>query len=119
MVSIIEYTNCSTYTYTSVLPGLVILTVISRSNKNYWLMALIGGAGWLVALIAREPVLLLLKSLNLYLRVYFAASMASVFEEITRYLIFKHFISKDIDPYCALSIGLGCGLTEALLLYAI
>ncbi len=103
----------------SVLPGLVALIVISRPNRSYWLMALIGGAGWLIALIAREPILLLLGSLDLYPRICLAAFMAGVFEEITRYLILKRFVSKNTDLYGALSIGLGWGLTEALLLYAI
>ena len=103
----------------SILPGLVVLTIVSKSNKNYWLMALIGGAGWLVALIAREPILIFIGSLGLYLRVCIASFLAGLFEEVTRYLILKYFISKNIDPYPSLSIGLGWGLTEALLLYAI
>jgi len=103
----------------SILPGLVVLTIVSKSNKNYWLMALIGGAGWLVALIAREPILIFIESLGLYLRVCIASFLAGLFEEVTRYLILKYFISKNIDPYRSLSIGLGWGLTEALLLYAI
>ncbi len=104
----------------SILPGLVALIMVSKTDRSLWLMALIGGAGWLVALIAREPVLLLIRSLDIIPRICFASSLAGIFEEATRYLILRYFISKNnIDPKSSLSIGLGWGLTEALLVYAV
>ena len=107
----------------SVLPGLLLLAAISRSGRGCWLAALVGGAGWLAALIAREPLLLLVESLGTYPRICLAASMAGVFEETSRYLVLRYFASvsrsRSVDPYTVLSIGLGWGLAEALLLYVV
>lgn len=105
----------------AILPGSFALILIAKKKFKLWLDACLGGGGWLLALLLRLPILQFsAKILNLTHLSLLAAFMAGVFEEIFRYLILRYRLSgKENLCKTALSVGLGWGLTEAFLIYAL
>ncbi|MEM2021316.1 MAG: YhfC family glutamic-type intramembrane protease [Zestosphaera sp.] len=104
----------------SVVPGLIALTYILHYRRVGWLLPVLGGGGWLIALLSRTP--LLYVSANILERgtyLVIASYMAGVFEEPVRYVILRSSIAKNDKLGSALALGLGWGLAEALLLYVI
>jgi len=101
----------------SLIPGLVALLLITRKSLTLWLVALLGGSGWLVALMLRLPILSLLTRNPYYILI--ASLMAGVFEECIRFLILRLGIISKYSLRGFTSLGLGWGLTEALLIYAV
>lgn len=104
----------------SVTPGLIALTYIIRCRKAGWLFPVLGGGGWLIALLSRTP--LLYASINVFERSAYlavASFMAGLFEEPVRYVMLRSSTSESSKLYNAIALGLGWGLTEALLLYVI
>ncbi len=102
----------------SITPTLTALALTSRKDLKLWLAALLGGGGWIVALLLRQPLLLMLMQAG-PLYVYVASFLAGVFEESFRLLLLRIGFIKDSRVRGALSLGLGWGLTEALILYVI
>ncbi|MET1101625.1 MAG: YhfC family glutamic-type intramembrane protease [Pyrodictiaceae archaeon] len=99
-------------------PGFSALLFVLRARPGYWLDAVLGGAGWLLALTARATLLVLARRLSMLAGVLVAALAAGVFEETVRYLVVKHRIGEERLYKCA-SIGLGWGLAEALIVYVL
>jgi len=100
-------------------PGLVALIAISRRSSSLWINALLGGAGWFVALLARLPLLILARGLEIYVRTFYASLMAGLFEETARYFVVRSRTHTVKNLRSSASIGLGWGLTEALMIYAL
>lgn len=100
-------------------PGLAALATISRRSLDLWMNALLGGAGWFVALLARLPFLMLARELEIYVRALYASLMAGLFEETARYFVVKSRSRVVNNLRSSVSIGLGWGLTEALIIYAL
>ena len=105
----------------AILPGLIALTVIAKRKLRLWLDACLGGGGWILALVLRLPILQFsAKALNPTYSSLLAAFMAGIFEETFRYLVLKYrLFSKGNPCETVLSLGLGWGLTEAFLIYAL
>lgn len=82
------------------------------------LAALISGSGWLIALLAREPVLLVINKMDFYTKIFLSSLMAGLFEETARYVLLRYPMPRGGGLMYAVSAGLGWGLTEALLIYA-
>ena len=105
----------------AILPGLIALMLIAKKKFKLWLDACLGGGGWLLALVLRLPILQFsAKTLNPTHLSLLAAFMAGIFEETFRYLVLKYrLFSKGNPCETVLSVGLGWGLTEAFLIYAL
>ncbi len=99
-------------------PGFSALLFVSRLRINYWLNAILGGSGWLIALMIRFPLLVLINSLSVFPRIFMASLAAGVFEETIRYLVVRHRVGKE-KLYSSISLGLGWGLAEALIIYVL
>jgi uncharacterized membrane protein YhfC len=100
-------------------PGLIALAAMSRKSLDLWINALLGGAGWFVALLTRLPLLMLARGLEIYARALYASLMAGLFEETARYFVVKSRSRLINNLRSSASIGLGWGLTEALIIYAL
>lgn len=100
-------------------PGFVALTAVSKRDLGLWINALFGGTGWFVALMVRSPLLALARGLDIYAGVLYASLMAGLFEETTRYLIVRSRsrVANNLRSWA--SMGLGWGLAEALVIYAL
>ncbi|MCD6163946.1 MAG: YhfC family intramembrane metalloprotease [Candidatus Odinarchaeota archaeon] len=87
-------------------------------KANLWLVFLLGGTIWFLALIARTP-LLLLHSIFPSDTIYFAYAsiLAGVFEESFRYFSMKKWEKFRESKTHILSMGLGWGFLEALIIY--
>lgn len=84
-----------------------------------WIVFILGGVIWFLALIARTP-LLLLQSLFPQQLVYYAYAsiLAGLFEESFRYFSMKKWERFRESKVHVLSMGLGWGFLEALIIYA-
>jgi len=107
--------------FLALTPALTALAINSKGDLQKWLIALIAGGGWFVALIARLPLLTLITKLfqKSYIIVVASSSLlAGIFEEPVRFLLLK-YISKEIKLGARelISFGLGWGLVEALIIY--
>ena len=105
----------------ALMPAFIVLAISSKSDFQKWLIALIAGGGWFVALIARLPFLTLTAKLFQGNYVFIALSssiLAGVFEEPVRFALLK-YVSKEIKLGLRelISFGLGWGLVEALIIY--
>ncbi len=104
----------------SVVPGIIALTYVLHYRRVGWLLPVLGGGGWLIALLVRTPLLYVSASVlerSTYLVI--ASYMAGVFEEPVRYVILRSSAAKGDRLGSAIALGLGWGLAEALLLYVI
>jgi uncharacterized membrane protein YhfC len=117
-------------TLIALLPGFIILVFIARKTENMWLGAFLGAWFWFVAYLARTPLLLVIEliiplvapELLLLYAVFalFAASLlAGVFEEGIRYLFLRWQPKFVANLKHALTFGLGWGLGEAIIIYAL
>ena len=114
----------------SVAPAFALFLYVARREGSLWLSAVMGGAFWLLALIARLPILIPLQLLPYLLPILqgpllgltvmaiiiVAALCAGLFEEGFKYWLVsreRHLIETPKHVVC---LGLGWGLTEALLL---
>jgi uncharacterized membrane protein YhfC len=117
-------------TLIALLPGFLIFVFIARKTETMWLGAILGGVFWLAALLARTPLLMIIgilapiitpTALLLYVAfaLFFASLMAGLFEEGFRFL-FLRWQPKFIETVKhALTFGLGWGLGEAIMVYAL
>ncbi|MEM3142140.1 MAG: YhfC family glutamic-type intramembrane protease [Zestosphaera sp.] len=103
----------------ALLPGLSTLAYFIKTKKTNLVLLLLGGGGWLIALLARTPILYALSNTierTAYLVV--ASYSAGLFEESLRYLVLKTPLSKKLTED-AVALGLSWGLTEALFIYVL
>ena len=107
----------------ALVPAFIVLAINSKSDFRKWLIALIAGGGWFVALIARLPFLTLTTKWFQGNYVFIALSssiLAGMFEEPVRFVLLK-YVSKEIKLGLRelISFGLGWGLVEALIIYVL
>ncbi|MCX8205307.1 MAG: YhfC family glutamic-type intramembrane protease [Candidatus Nezhaarchaeota archaeon] len=102
----------------SLAPALVALFKASGTRATAWIIAALGGGGWLVALVLRLPVLMAVP-LSGIVYGYFSSAMAGLFEETARSMLLRLDLVRRLSLRGAAALGLGWGLTEALLVYAI
>ncbi len=102
----------------SLAPGLAVLVRTAGRSRGAWVAAMLGGGGWLVALALRMP---LLMSVRLQWVAYavFASVAAGLFEEVTRALMLRAGFAREELPRRPIALGLGWGLAEALIVYAL
>ncbi|MEM0361811.1 MAG: hypothetical protein QXT01_05585 [Sulfolobales archaeon] len=102
----------------SFTPALTTLTLIARGDVRLWLIALLGGGGWILALLLRQPLLIMLTGIGPSY-IYVASFLAGLFEECLRLVLLRiNFVSRSLLKG-SLSLGLGWGLSEALNIYTI
>ncbi|MFX1342498.1 MAG: YhfC family glutamic-type intramembrane protease [Promethearchaeota archaeon] len=114
----------------AILPAFLIFLYIARFKGRMWLSAIIGGCFWLIALLARTPILVALEFWALTIppafyvafaaiMIFLGALLAGLFEEGIKYGFLKR-APRFVDTVKhALCFGLGWGLCEALLLYVL
>jgi len=102
----------------ALIPCLIALIILCRTSFNYWLSAILGGSGWFIALLIRAPILAYFQNLGFH-GIVMSSIMAGVFEESIRYFITWYKNLRKIDLRSSISIGLGWGLTEAVIIYAL
>ena len=105
----------------AILPSLLTLALLCKVDFRKWVLAILGGGGWFIALIARLGLLAFIsKTVEEYLVAGLSSSiLAGLFEETVRYLLIKHVFRKNevwSSKHLA-SFGLGWGLIEAILIY--
>lgn len=114
----------------AILPASILFLYIARFRGRLWLSALLGGVFWLVALLARLPIILGIELGVLFISpamiltyaavaLLIAALMAGLFEEGIKYLFVRsqpQFIETEKHALC---FGFGWGLGEALLIYVV
>lgn len=118
----------------ALVPGLVFLIYVARRSGRLWVVAVLGGVFWLLALLARLPVVVPLQLLPILLPawwaslplsvkavavwvIFFVSSLcAGVFEEGFKYLLMRFRPSFIKTPRHVLSLGLGWGFAEAFLM---
>ena len=105
----------------AILPSLLMLALICKVNFRRWVLAVLGGGGWFIALIVRLGVLAFIsKAIREYLVIgFFSSILAGLFEETTRYFLIKYFLKEEekFSPKHLASFGLGWGFIEAVLIY--
>jgi uncharacterized membrane protein YhfC len=109
----------------ALIPAFAVILYFARAKGSMWLAFIVGGAGWFGALLLR--VLPLQLPLLIYGQdfasslIYFgyASLLAGLFEEGIRYIciIKASFVREDYKH--VLSLGLGWGFLEAVLIYVL
>lgn len=102
----------------SVVPGSAALAVAAGRRGHNWVAALLGGGGWLLALVLRAPALAYLQTVDT-LGILIAAALAGAFEEPVRSLLLRSGPVSRGSRRGAASLGIGWGLAEAFLVYAV
>ncbi len=102
----------------ALLPASVALATTSGRRVELWLVALLGGGGWLAALALRAPILASLDPRS-PASGYVASVLAGLFEESLRFVILRTEFLRRLSTRGATALGLGWGLTEATLVYAL
>ncbi|MCP8315852.1 MAG: YhfC family intramembrane metalloprotease [archaeon] len=109
----------------ALVPAFAVFIYFSRAKGSMWLAFIVGGVGWLGALLLR------LLPLQLPLVIYgqdfasslvyfgYASLLAGLFEEGIRYICIKKASFTREDHRHVLSFGLGWGFLEAVLMYAL
>ena len=106
------------------IPALLVFIILAGRSKNLWFSFIFGGFGWIGALILRliplqTPILFYGTSIATFNIFYFAyaALLAGCFEEGIRYLLLSKVKLTRLGLKNVLSLGLGWGFMEALLIY--
>ncbi len=104
----------------SIAPGLSLIILVARRELGLWVDTVVGGGGWFLALLIRLPILLYL-GLVLEHSVFILVScvFAGVFEEVVRYFVLKYSVRESFRFDRVVVIGLGWGVFEAFIVYAI
>lgn len=103
----------------AVTPSLVALVVLGVRSRGVLLAALIGGGGWLLALLLRTPILAAVSGRGLQAAIA-ASILAGIFEESARFLLLRALIASSSGGLKqAVGLGLGWGEAEAVLLYVV
>jgi uncharacterized membrane protein YhfC len=114
----------------AILPAFLIFLYLARFKGSMWLSAILGGIFWLLALLARTPILLVLDFWGLTITpplyviytitmIFMGAFLAGLFEEGIKYGTLRKFPQWVKTTKHALCFGLGWGLCEALLVYVL
>lgn len=103
----------------SLAPGLAALLRVAGRSSRAWLVAAAGGGGWLAALALRVPMLMYVQALEPARAFAVSSALAGVFEEAARSVILRVGLVREEGARGSLSLGLGWGLSEALLVYAL
>ncbi len=114
----------------AILPAFLIFLYIARFKGSMWLSALLGGIFWLLALLARTPILLVLDlwgltiappfyAIYVAILIFLGSLMAGLFEEGIKYGFLNKYPAFIKTLKHALCFGLGWGLCEALLVYVL
>ncbi len=114
----------------AILPAFLIFLYIAQFKGSMWVSALLGGIFWFIALLARTPVLLVLEFWGLTIPpsfyaiyaailIFLGAFMAGLFEEGIKFGFLNKYPQFIKTLKHALCFGLGWGLSEALLIYAL
>ncbi|MDD5417794.1 MAG: YhfC family glutamic-type intramembrane protease [Candidatus Nanoarchaeia archaeon] len=106
----------------SFVPALFFLALYAKGKKGLWIASLIGGIGFVVSYLVGElpraaSGSIFGRGLNIGY-ILSASIIAGVVEEGIRYLIFKKVKQVNPEKEHAVSLGLGWGIAEALLIYA-
>ncbi|MGQ9469907.1 MAG: YhfC family glutamic-type intramembrane protease [Nitrososphaerales archaeon] len=109
----------------ALIPAFALFIYFGRTKGSMWLAFILGGAGWLSALLLRLlplqlPLVIYGQGFALNL-VYFgyASLLAGLFEEGIRYICVKKASFTREDHKHVLSFGIGWGFLEAVLIYAL
>jgi uncharacterized membrane protein YhfC len=115
----------------ALVPAFGLFTYLARWKKSMWLSFAAGAVGWTLALV-RGPILQVLGDAFLrswivsagavaatYISIGVSSISAGLFEEGTRYLLVKKIQRIRKDSRHILSMGLGWGLGEAVLIYTV
>jgi uncharacterized membrane protein YhfC len=114
----------------AILPAFFVFLYIAQLKGSMWISALLGGIFWLVALLARTPILLLIEfwgltispeflAIYIVIVIFLSSLMAGLFEEGIKFGFLKKFPRFIQTVKHALCFGLGWGLSEAILLYVL
>jgi uncharacterized membrane protein YhfC len=98
------------------LPAIAAALFVMKTDSKKYLVFLLGGVGWLIALLCREPLLQLIASSDLITAIIVSSILAGLFEEIGRYLIMKYV------PVCRqnpIAFGTGWGVGEAVIIFSL
>jgi len=117
--------------FIALAPAFGLFTYLARWKKSMWLSFATGAAGWTLALI-RVPILQVLGNAFLrnwivsagavtatYISIGVSSISAGVFEEGVRYLLLKKIQLIQKDSKHILSMGIGWGFGEAVLIYTV
>ena len=102
-------------------PAFALFVYVARTRKSMWLAFAFGAAGWTAALYARMPILSGISSIiGSSILIFASASLlAGLFEEGVKYGLMRKIRYLRIDWKHVLSLGLGWGFMEAVLIYAV
>ncbi len=101
--------------------GPVIMASIINNGRDsrLWFSYIFGMAGWYIALAFRIPILMMINFLDKIVRIISASLLAGLFEETTRFFSLRYIMKETKNPKAPISLGLGWGLSEAILIYVI
>ncbi|MEX0568154.1 MAG: YhfC family glutamic-type intramembrane protease [Candidatus Njordarchaeota archaeon] len=101
-------------------PWLVYFIYYSKLHSEFVKIFIMGGVGWYAALMLRLPIILVMSFYFDMLTIgIISAICAGIFEETIRYFFAKQFIEKEIINGKVMSLGVGWGLGEAFLVFAL
>ncbi len=104
----------------ALLPWICFYCYYSKLRRSQLKLFLLGGIGWLAALILRVPILTATYPiLDITIQITIAATLAGVFEESFRFLFAKSFLKGEIKNEDVLSFGIGWGVVEILILHTL
>ncbi len=98
----------------------IMASIINNGRDNrLWFSYIFGMAGWYIALAFRIPILMMINFLDKIVRIISASLLAGLFEETTRFFSLKYIMKETKNPKAPISLGLGWGFSEAVLIYVI
>ncbi len=104
----------------ALLPWTLYFITYSKLKLVHIKAFLIGGMGWIIALILRTPILISASIVfSKVFQVVIASLLAGVFEEGLRFYFINKFMREDFSAGRIISMGIGWGLFEAILTYVI
>ena len=100
-------------------PGLMGLAAAAGLDGGKWLAAAVGGGGWILAYVLRVPVTLIAgRVLESGQLLVLLLALSGIVEEGVRFLLIRWLRREEgVDIRKVLSLGLGWGVAEALLIY--
>ncbi|MHA1616799.1 MAG: YhfC family glutamic-type intramembrane protease [Candidatus Njordarchaeales archaeon] len=104
----------------ALLPWLLYFIWYSRLKAKYVKFFLIGGIGWLLALLARTPILMALQLMpNQLVQGVIASLLAGIFEECFRFFFIQKFLGGEFSSGNGISFGVGWGVFEIILMHTL
>jgi uncharacterized membrane protein YhfC len=117
--------------FIALVPAFGFFAYLARWRRSLWISFDVGAAGWTAALLLRAPILQILGgaffrnwivsfgAVATYISIGISSLLAGLFEEGIRYGLVKKIQLFRRDSKHILSMGLGWGFGEALLIYAV